>query len=76
MKAQSLRSLDEEYRAHKQAWINQQVKATKQQGSKTVPVYRKFIQFFDYEKQENNILGIKKESKKAEIFRLLKKANS
>lgn len=80
MKAYSLNSLDRDYQAHKQAWINQQVKASKEQGKKTVPVYRNFKQFFDYEKMEQEILGTKtvknKKEKPSEFARMLRKANS
>lgn len=80
MKAHSLKSLDLDYKAHKQAWINQQVQATKEQGKKTVPVYRNFKQFFDYEKMEQEILGAKKVKKKkekpSELAIMLRKANS
>lgn len=78
MKAYALRSLDEEYKAHKQAWLNQQVQATKQQGKKTVPVYRKFKQFFDYEKHEQEILGANKKVPKQnkKIISLMLQANS
>lgn len=80
MKAYSLKSLDIDYKAHKQAWINQQVKASKEQGKKTVPVYRNFKQFFDYEKMEQEILGTKtiknKKEKPSEFAIMLRKANS
>lgn len=78
MKAYSLHTLDEEYKAHKQAWINHQVKATKQIGKKTVPVYKKFEQFFDFKKLEQNILGTQKiESVSDKEFkRLIREYNS
>lgn len=80
MKAYSLKSLDYDYKAHKQAWINQQVQATKEQGKKTIPVYRNFKQFFDYEKMEQELLGNKfiqkKKEKPNEFARMLRKANS
>lgn len=80
MKAHSLKSLDLDYKAHKQAWINQQVKATKEQGKKTVPVYLNFKQFFDYEKMEREILGNKEAKKRkerpSELAIMLRKANS
>lgn len=79
MKAHALRRLDEEHAIHRQAWINQQAKATKQQGSKTVPYYRNFKQFFDYDKLEKDILGTNKKETKAKENRLadlLVQANS
>lgn len=55
MYAFRLKQADEELKMHKQAWINHQVTATKEQGKKQVPVYKSFKQFFDYEKHINNI---------------------
>lgn len=64
MYAFRLAQVDEEMKMHKQAWINHQVTATKQQGKKQVPVYKKFNQFFDYEKRikevEQDFIGGKK----------------
>lgn len=50
-KAYELRSIDQDYRAHLQAWLNVQAGAQKEQGKKLVPVYKRFSQFFDYEKE-------------------------
>lgn len=47
MKACRLRQVDEEYRAHEQAFLAVVAKATK--GKKHTPVYRRFTDFFDYE---------------------------
>ncbi|GAA0422821.1 hypothetical protein GT022_17685 [Agaribacter marinus] len=35
---------------HKQAWLNHQVTLTREQGKKQVPIYKRFKDFFDYEK--------------------------
>ena len=52
MEAVKLKQVDEDYRNHLQAYLNFAVKAEKQVGKKkSVPVYKKFIQFFDYKKQ-------------------------
>lgn len=77
MKAESLKRVDSEYEIHLQAWVSHQVKAEKKQGKKTVPVYEKFSQFFDYEKRINDILKPKKEEKKlTNLERLMLQANS
>ena len=77
MKAESLKRVDSEYEIHLQAWVSHQVKAEKKQGKKTVPVYEKFSQFFDYEKRINDVLKPKKEEKKlTNLERLMLKANS
>ena len=77
MKAKSLKQVDAEYEIHLQAWVSHQVKAEKKQGKKTVPVYEKFSQFFDYEKRINDILKPKKEEKKlTNLERLMLQANS
>lgn len=51
MYAYRLKQVDEELKMHKQAWLNHQVTATKQQNKKQVPVFKKFKDFFDYEKE-------------------------
>ncbi|MGX9933380.1 hypothetical protein [Virgibacillus sp. Bac332] len=45
-----LQQIDREYNMHKQAWLNHQVTLTKEQGKKQVPIYKRFKDFFDYEK--------------------------
>ena len=59
MKAHRLTQIDREYELALQAWLNQQVQATKEQGSKQVPVYKEFRKFFDYEARVNEIDGVK-----------------
>ena len=77
MKAESLKRVDSEYEIHLQAWVSHQVKAKKKQGKKTVPIYEKFSQFFDYEKRINDVLKPKKEEKKlTNLERLMLQANS
>ena len=77
MKAESLKRVDSEYEIHLQAWVSHQVKAEKKQGKKTIPVYEKFSQFFDYEKRINDVLKPKKEEKKlTNLERLMLQANS
>lgn len=45
-----LRNIDEEFSAHRQAWLNREVKAEKEVGKRIEPVYATFKQFFDYDK--------------------------
>jgi len=83
MTAYALRKLDSERDIHLQAWVNRQVKAEKNIGTekkpKMIPVFKTFKEFFDYEKVENEILGIKEETNKIKdnkLKGLMRKANS
>lgn len=52
MEALRMRQVDENYNAHRQAFLNFSVQAERPAGKgKTRPVYRRFKQFFDYEKE-------------------------
>lgn len=51
MKAHNLSRIDKQYEMHMQAWLNHQVTATKEQGKKQVPIFKKFTDFYDYEKE-------------------------
>ncbi|WP_311799347.1 hypothetical protein [Lactococcus garvieae] len=44
-----MRNIDEEFSAHRQAWLNRKVKAEKEVGKRIEPVYATFKQFFDYD---------------------------
>lgn len=56
MEGVALKSVDADYRAHQQAFLNFSVKAEKKAGkNKTKPVYDKFIKFYDYEKEVENV---------------------
>lgn len=59
--AHRLRSFDSRHQMHLQAWVNQQIKATKKQGKDTVPLFQNFKDFFDYEKELREIEGKKKD---------------
>lgn len=59
--AYRLRDLDNRQRMHLQAWVNNQVKATKTQGKTTLPAFKTFKDFFDYEKELKEIEGHKKD---------------
>jgi len=48
MKAHALIRVDREYDMHLQAWLNEQVGATKKQGKDTIPFYKSFDKFFNY----------------------------
>lgn len=54
IKAYRLKSLDNSYRMHEQAWLNNVVGQTDKKGR---PVYKKFTKFFDYEKRLAEIEG-------------------
>ena len=51
MYAYRLKQIDKQQDMHLQAWLNHQVTATKESGKKIVPVFKKFEDFFNYEKQ-------------------------
>lgn len=55
MKAYQLKKIDKEFDMHYQAWVNNQVKAAKEMGKKSVPVYKKFKDFYDYEARMKEI---------------------
>lgn len=73
--ASKLKRLDEEYQIHLQAFVNQQIQSTDKSGKLK---YKKFKDFFDYQKRENEILGVEeiKPKQDRKIIELLKKANS
>lgn len=54
--------LDKSRELHDQAWLNQQIKATKKAGKKEVPYYKNKKDFFDYERQFNEVLGMQQPS--------------
>lgn len=53
IKAYQLRSLDQQYNIHLQAWVNVMAGQTR----KGKPLYRTFDKFFNYQKAEEKILG-------------------
>ena len=75
MEALEPRMLDERLHEHRQAFLNFAVQAEKKAGKgKTKPVYRKFQQFFDYDKELRNLRAKKKkkgDSRFAGIGKLL-----
>ena len=75
MEAVQLKQIDNDYRNHLQAFLNFAVKAEKRSGkNKTTPVYKRFNQFYDYEKELDKVKNKnKKESRFSGIGKLLKK---
>ena len=77
MEAVRLKQIDMDYRNHLQACLNFSVKATKKTGKyKSKPVFTKFKQFYDYEKELDKVTN--KENKKsrfAGIGKFLKKGD-
>jgi len=54
-KAYRLQQVDKERDLHWQAWLNRQVKAMKEVGKKQEYIFKKFKDFYDYEKHLNDI---------------------
>ena len=63
MKAKELQMVDDQYYLHLQAYLNMTAQAKKQVGKKQRMVYTKFSKFFDYQKEFDRVMGIKKQSK-------------
>ena len=56
MEAAHLKQVDMDYRNHLQAYLNFAVKAEKKVGkNKSRPVYSKFKQFYNYEKEVKKV---------------------
>ena len=67
--ALELRMLDESLHEHRQAFLNFVVQAEKKAGKgKTKPVYQRFRQFFDYDKELKKIRDKKKHDAKRSRF--------
>lgn len=63
MKAKELQMVDDQYYLHLQAYLNMTAQAKKQVGKKQRMVYTKFSKFFDYQKELDRVMGVKKQSK-------------
>lgn len=63
MKSKKLQIVDKQYEIHLQAYLNMSAQARRRAGKKMKPVYTKFDKFFDYQKQLDRVMGIKKKSK-------------
>lgn len=59
MRALELKQVDEEFKAHRQAYLNQVVKAEKQIGKSSRAVYDSFDKFFDYEARLQSVINPK-----------------
>lgn len=71
MEAVRLKQADTDYRNHLQAWLNFSVQATDKKGK---PRFKKFKQFFDYEKRlEKARPDSKKESKFSGLSKFFRK---
>lgn len=55
MEALELKMFDQNFAAHRQAYLDFAVRAERKVGKKTVPVYKKFRKFFDYERELENL---------------------
>lgn len=78
MEAHNLSQVDERYKIHVQAWANHQVQATVKQGNDIKPAYRRFSDFFDYEKAIDNYWGANDKPKRnydKKLLELMRKAN-
>ena len=75
MQGVRLKQVDTHYKLHLQAWLTFAAKAEKKSGKKTVPVYKRFEQFYDYEKELKKAHEITNEetSRFSGIGKLLKK---
>ena len=75
MEAVKMQQVDADYRNHLQAYLNFAVKAEKQVSKKkSVPVYKKFKDFFNYEKAIDNAKnGGEKKSRFSGIGKILNK---
>lgn len=57
METHSLKELDRQRDIYLQAYANARANDTETKGKKTVPVYKTFKSFFDYEAKKIEILG-------------------
>ena len=72
MQAHNLKQVDKALELHMAAWLHIQAGAMKQSGKRQVPVYRKFKDFYDYDKALNEARGEKEPSKFDNLSRHLK----
>ncbi|MFC7364541.1 MULTISPECIES: hypothetical protein [Bhargavaea] len=75
MHAYRLKRIDENRNIHLQAWLNFLATSTKEKGSKQVPVYPKFEDFFDYEKELKEVEGVKKNPRNLRLANLAASVN-
>jgi hypothetical protein len=65
--AHQLRSVDAEYTAHKQAFINQLVKQTEGTGKNTRPQFPTLKSFYDYEQELTKLTNPGKIKRKRQV---------
>lgn len=76
MHAYNLQMVDKQYELHLLAWQIKQAGAVKEKGKKTVPYFKNFNAFFNYEEQLNSVTGKAKQKTDNKMQELLRKANS
>lgn len=71
VRAHELKSVDEDYRCHEQAFLNFSVQARRKNGN---PVYKRFRQFYDYERQIEKVAnGNRKKTQFTALAEFLKR---
>ncbi|UBH16406.1 hypothetical protein [Macrococcus armenti] len=77
--AQNERDLYDEYKMHKQAYLNREIEAQKKVGKESKLVYKTFKDFFDYEKVKREMYDHSHDKKEKEqnknILEMLKHRN-
>lgn len=72
LKAYQLKEVDRLHNLHQQAWANNMAGATKKNGK---PHYKRFKQFFNYEKAISKIMGTARETPTDKLRDLVAKHN-
>lgn len=81
IKAQNLKTVDEDYRSHLSAWLTMVAIKSEKRSKRTVkPVYDRFIKFYDYEealeKAGKRSSGSGRDCKFPHVAKLLKKGGT
>lgn len=74
-KAHRLRETKKERDIHWQAWLNRQVQAMEEVGSKQRYVFKTFKEFYDYEKALNEINTKELDIEKSRLIKIARMAN-
>ena len=75
MKRYNLQQVEKERDLHWQAWLNRQVKAMKEVGKKQEYIFKKFKDFYDYEKHLNAVKNKTIDKNKRRLINIAKKVN-
>ena len=75
IKAYELSRIDKERDMHWQAWLNRQVQAMEEVGSKQRYVFKTFKEFYDYEKALNEINTKELDTEKSRLIKIAQMAN-